>query len=501
MGGGINRTEDAPVRSPTPEPNGPGFARGHHPEHFTELEKARAEGRSRLAAVVAAVLVHLLIIALLAWVLVGSIIPDPPEISIAPAAGAEQIKLPERLPYSQLQRKPSFAGAASFEVLNTPAPAPVAFVTISSPSAESFGNGLGDSFGAGLEGIGSGSWGPPIPPPIKHRCSQADRAKRLRENGGKPSLDGQVVKALKWLQSQQNADGSWGQTYPVAMTGFAILAFSGHCETVDSPRFGKTLVKAIDYLVGQSRQNGGLLSSGNAAHSPYEHGIATYALAEAYSLNRNARTKVSPIMPALRNAVPVIIEGQTRAGGWLYGYRQSGAGDLSISGWNIQALKAAELTGVRFTGLGRAMKQARAYIQSAESPDGLYLYRIRDGERGRLSLTGVGVLSARMLGRAMPGEEKSLAAIVAHQPKSYRSSDPYALYYHSQACFQKGGRTWEAYNRNQQRLIIDAQERDGSWPVASGHLGAAGADAKIYHTCLCTLMLEVYYRYLPATNL
>ena len=49
--------------------------------------------------------------------------------------------------------------------------------------------------------------------------------------------------------------------------------------------------------------------------------------------------------------------------------------------------------------------------------------------------------------------------------------------------------------------MIDSQEKDGSWPIAAGHLGATGADAKIYHTCLCTLMLEVYYRYLPATDL
>ena len=39
-------------------------------------------------------------------------------------------------------------------------------------------------------------------------------------------------------------------------------------------------------------------------------------------------------------------------------------------------------------------------------------------------------------------------------------------------------------------MVIDAQEKDGSWPAASGHIGAAQADAKIYHTCLCTLMLE-----------
>ena len=82
----------------------------------------------------------------------------------------------------------------------------------------------------------------------------------------------------------------------------AILAFSGHCETVDSPKYGKTLVKAINYLVAKGESNQGLLASKPGAHAPYEHGIATYAMAEAYSLNKNARAKVKRMSGTLRNA-------------------------------------------------------------------------------------------------------------------------------------------------------------------------------------------------------
>jgi len=181
------------------------------------------------------------------------------------------------------------------------------------------------------------------------------------------------------------------------MTGFAILAYSGHHETVDSPKYGKTIVKAINYLVGYGRSHDGKLGP-RGSHLPYEHGIATYALAEAYSLNKNAKAKFEKITTILSNAVPLIIEGQTKGGGWLYAYGQNGTGDLSISGWNIQALKAASLTGRKFTNIDRAMKDARHYIDAASAPNGLYKYRIRDNDNGRLSLTGVGVLSARMLG-------------------------------------------------------------------------------------------------------
>ena len=47
--------------------------------------------------------------------------------------------------------------------------------------------------------------------------------------------------------------------------------------------------------------------------------------------------------------------------------------------------------------------------------------------------------------------------------------------------------------------MAEAQEKDGSWPASNGH-GQVGQDGKIYSTALCTLMLEVYYRYLPTVK-
>ena len=48
-------------------------------------------------------------------------------------------------------------------------------------------------------------------------------------------------------------------------------------------------------------------------------------------------------------------------------------------------------------------------------------------------------------------------------------------------------------------IILDNQNPDGSWsqPKVAGP-GTNGP--AIYHTALCTLMLEVYYRFLPGTG-
>ena len=467
-----------------------------------KAERDAAENRSKMAAVGMAILVHGLIVLLLAWIVMGVLDEGPPELVVESAQGESDVPIVKKEFMQNMQQKPSAAASQASTVISAAVLSPVALPTIEDSFDDAaFGMSVGDGdFGAGGLGLGTGGGGLGVPGSMKGRCNQADRLKRLRENGGKASYDKQVVKALDWLKAQQNADGSWGAAYPVSMTAFAILAFSGHCETVDSPKYGKTLVKAIDYLVEHARKNNGQMGK-PGSHLSYEHGIATYALAEAYSLNKNARTKTKyPISTALRNAVPVIIEGQTKGGGWLYAYRQNGVGDLSVAGWNIQALKAASLTGRKFTGLDKAMKKAREYISAASAPNGLYRYRITDNHPGRLSLTGVGVLCARMLGKPQANEDKSFQAILAAKPNSIRSADLYALYYHSQACFQKGGKIWDQYNKTFQELIATSQEKDGSWPVGAGHLGPVAGDAKIYHTCLCTLMLEVYYRYLPATD-
>ena len=75
----------------------------------------------------------------------------------------------------------------------------------------------------------------------------------------------------------------------------------------------------------------------------------------------------------------------------------------------------------------------------------------------------------------------------------------YTWYYNSQAAFQRGGSVWREYNRSYQQVVLSTQAEDGSW-TTGGHTGELGADVPIYGTALCVLMLEVYYRYLPATD-
>ena len=66
---------------------------------------------------------------------------------------------------------------------------------------------------------------------------------------------------------------------------------------------------------------------------------------------------------------------------------------------------------------------------------------------------------------------------------------------------QRGGDEWKKYNDMFRDQLLSNQDADGSWKVPGGgkKIRAVGPNFvtdKIYRTCLCTLMLEVYYRFL-----
>jgi hypothetical protein len=135
----------------------------------------------------------------------------------------------------------------------------------------------------------------------------------LKWGGGSDKTEYAVLMALRWLRDHQNDDGSWGEPpYQVGMTGLALLCFLGHNEDHLSPEFGSSVRRALEWLRGNQDDEGVLC---HEFRFEYQHGIATYALAEAYAM-----TGLDPLRPVVRDAVEAILHGQTEEGGWYYGY-------------------------------------------------------------------------------------------------------------------------------------------------------------------------------------
>ena len=353
-----------------------------------------------------------------------------------------------------------------------------------------------------------------------------------------------VDKALKWLKDHQDEDGSWktvDKTEAVSMTGLALLTFLGHGETPSSPVFGNTVEKAIKYLIS-NQQPSGLLAPGGRG---YGHGICTYALSESYAL-----TRIMAVRDAMEKAVGYLVDGQQATGGFDYSYAKGDRWDMSVSGWQFQALKAAKMAGSTNPKLDEAIEKSINFIKhQAFAPSaGGFCYSGKPGVQSQggatPSMTGAGTLCLQLLGQgrsteakagvkfletttmvwpqsATSAEEAGLKALQAEvdkaeaavkaattpaakalaedrlksaqaavTAKSPAKASVYTWYYVTQAKFQDGGATWDAWNRVFARELVKNQQHDGHWE--NGDWGGP-----VYTTTLCALMLEVYYRYLP----
>jgi len=375
-----------------------------------------------------------------------------------------------------------------------------------------FGSGVGGGYGTGM---GGGMGGMGLPASVADRCSAANRTQRMRKSGGRAASEKAVQKSLAWFQTQQNSDGSFGEKYKVAMTGLALLAYLGHCETPDSPIYGETVEKAINYLISMTGKGQNGLTSDTGGHgASYSHGIATYALGEAFIMTGYPEYR-EPFLQGVQR----IITGQNTDGGWVYAMNGgNSASDTSVSGWQIQALKSAYLAGLEEieSDVVDALDNSINNIKRVHNANnGGFGYRGADGKHK--NLTGVGVFSLSMWKNGKSREARRGVEFLMERTEEehnwtddkgnliFENGQLYSMYYDTQALFAVGGREWKQYNDWFQKTITDAQLEDGSWPInrTGKHHGGGTSDADfdVYRTALYTLMLEVYYRYLPVVDM
>jgi hypothetical protein len=486
------------------------------------LERLRAQRRNTTISALVISLLSLVFIGILLalWLLPIFRIDDEPVIAYAGDLSKTETPI-EQKKVATSQQKPSAPSSAISKVIASsvasPVSIPVPDINVPTPS-EDFGNSndFGEGWGGSGDGNGGGSGFAGIPAGMKSRCSREDRLKRLATHGGTEACEEAVLKGLRWLKQSQNADGSWERSNSEAMTGLALLAYLGHCETPLSEEFGDSVLRAITYLVDFSVKNKGYLTNSlPATGGVYEHAIAAYALAEAYTFcSKIGIPPIPNLKESVEKATNIIISGQHPSGGWAYGYIQSGGnnGDMSISGWQVQALKAANHTGIEFRDMRRCIDKALAYMVTCQAADGGFGYTAsRTALNGsHFALTGVGVLSHQMWDKSNAREARNGIDYIKKNPgiawgkgEKNTHSDIYAAYYESQAMMNAGGNDWLDYNKTFRDSVLKNQASNGTWPAtqdAHHGLNGNGGWNEHYRTCLCILMLEVYYRFLPGTG-
>lgn len=344
-------------------------------------------------------------------------------------------------------------------------------------------------------------------------------------------VDAAVDRALTWLASQQQADGSFptvemGQP---GVTSLCVMAFMAHGHVPGAGKYAKSLERATDYVLASQKENG-LLSrvgpdgpriSRNLVHeigeaAAYNHAISSLMLSEYYGLNQSQKSE--QIKKAIEKAVATTLEMQRWVkspvedqGGWryvsapVYG-RDS---DLSVTGWELMFLRSARNDG--FNVPRKSIDDAVGYIRRCYKKDkGTFVYMLNRGKADLRSraMAGAGVLALAHAGLHNTPEAKNSAdwlqqysfeeynhVEVFGQPVFPIDRYHYSLFNSCQAMYQMGGKYWQQFFPRIVRALLANQQPNGSWPPESHKNDAQFGNS--YTTSLVVLSLGAPNQFLP----
>jgi prenyltransferase beta subunit len=344
----------------------------------------------------------------------------------------------------------------------------------------------------------------------------SNRKANARQFGGNDQSERAVEASLRWLASVQNRDGSWeakafgagqvkidengvdrdyaGRDADSGVTALAILAFLGAGYTHEEGQYADNVDRALRWLVGQQRSDGNLGYGAGHFAMMYCHGIATYAAAEAYGMQNDPTSNTMLRDPLLR-AVRFILDNQNPDGGWRYEKGQKS--DISMSGWQLMALKSAEIAGVNIPREAKSRMVGFLRERSLGDHGGLAAYR--EGESPTASMTAEALFCKQMLGirRNNASSQEAAEYLLARLPKRSEFNE-YYWYYGTVAMYQYGGAGWQSWNEAVREILVSEQQTTGEFAGSWEPIGPwAKYGGRIYATALSTLCLEVYYRFLP----
>lgn len=350
-----------------------------------------------------------------------------------------------------------------------------------------------------------------VPTIMKGRVG-AERLERAIANGGSKDTEAAVIAALKWLAEHQSKDGRWdaglyeagrevmvnghdrrgaGSHADSGITGLALLAFLAHGNTHLKGEHPQTVQRGLEWLLSIQGADGNLAGDATIYERMYCHAMATCAMSEAYAMSGDDR-----LSAPVRQAIGYCVRAQDRVGGgWRY--QPGDAGDTSQLGWQVMALKSAQLAGIEIPtatrdGMVRFLKNV-----ASGTHGGLASYK--PGHRVTHPMTAEALVCRQFIGmgREHPASNEAGDFVLSSLPGD-GDSNVYYWYYGTLGMFQLQGKYWTTWNKALQDSLLDSQRTDGdahgSWDP-DRVWGAYGG--RVYSTALSCLCLEVYYRFLP----
>jgi hypothetical protein len=297
-----------------------------------------------------------------------------------------------------------------------------------------------------------------------------------------------IDKGLRWLASQQNADGAFevGRGYGrnVAIVALAGMAFLSSGSTPNRGPYGANVQRCTNYLLNACRPSGYINVPEGQSHGPmYGHGFATLFLAEVYGM-----THQDDVREKLVKAVGLTISSQNREGGWRYENRPTEA-DISATVCQIMALRAARNCGIFVP--KNTVDDCIEYVKRCQNTDGGFRYQLVRRSSSQFARSAAGVVALYSAG-VYEGDEltKGIQYLNRHSPRGV--PDPhffYGHYYAVQAMYQAGGNHWNKWFPAIRDQLLEDQGGDGSWSDLTF--------SREYATAMACVILQIPNNHLP----
>lgn len=306
-------------------------------------------------------------------------------------------------------------------------------------------------------------------------------AQRIYEGSGAglpAAVETMYVKGLNYLSKSQSENGSWPNiNYGEApgVVGLTVIAMLAHGDNPNWGPYAVNIHRGLDYILSQTNSKTGYIGT-----TMYNHGFATLCLAEAYGEVDDPR-----LGPALKKAVDLLVESQKKnpKGAWRYSPSSKDA-DTTVTGAQMVALLAARNAGIAVP--EEAITKGLRFFKNCQHESGGIGYTSNSSPNA--ARTAIACLVFSLARQQNSGEYKKAWDFLSSQPYEQTSYRHYFLYYASQSYFRHSPQSWDNFNSQNIKYLLESQSDDGSW---NGQFGP------IFTTSSSLLSLALNYRFLP----
>lgn len=332
-----------------------------------------------------------------------------------------------------------------------------------------------------------------------------------------------LLRGLEWLDTNQGAEGNWSSN-DLGLVSMGALAFMAAGHAPGRGKYGRTVQRALDYVV-QNAKPSGLLNISNQQHDMYNHGLATFVLGQAHGMTTSRDRRLNSV---LDRSLQLIAATQCLDGGWDYHARRKENGhDLSLAVMQAKALRSAMDSGLDVSPavVDLAIRSVREHYTPSggrrDAPEaeqqkvpGQFTYS-KGGGQGTTAMAAAGVVCLQEFGQyedwRIPKNMDLIAERIQQlkkpQPRSgMMPFDAYTLYYVGQALYQVGGEYWQQSYPTLRDSLVSSQIVDVNNPAQNGRWYDRGLDGggrvggkpgELYGTAVACFILAIPNRYLP----